>query len=152
MRGREQGRRIQIENRLGVRLVPELRVVAAQRENIADAERCGAEQLALKGDAVAVAAGDLQNGLDAALHQEVRRREARHVGLRSRTVGHVDRGGESPQRERTSDEFGGGRGYRPRKVGPYDQPSLPHRRFCPPATAHPTPLLSASRPPLALPT
>src|SRR5258708_13408744 len=95
-----------MENRLGVRLVPELRVVAAQRENIADAERCGAEQLALKGDAVAVAAGDLQNGLDAALHQEVRRREARHVGLRSRTVGHVDRGGESPQREPTSAEFG----------------------------------------------
>jgi len=64
---------------------PSFGIVAAQRENIADAERRGAEQLALKRDAVAVAAGDLQNRLDAASSPgRCARREARHVGLLSR--------------------------------------------------------------------
>src|SRR5256885_5483458 len=83
-----------------VGLVAELRVVAAHRENIAYAERRGAEQLGLQRNAVPVATGDLQNGLDAASHQEVRRRETRHVRSRSRAVGHIDRCDEPAQRER----------------------------------------------------
>jgi hypothetical protein len=123
--GREQGRRIQVENGLRIRLVPELRVVAAQRENIAYAERGGAEELGLQRDAVAVATGDLQNGFDAASHQEVRRRQAGHVGLRSRAVGHIDRGDEPAQCERVIDEFGGIGGHRRGKLGGDDETSVP---------------------------
>jgi len=66
-----------------------------------------------------------QNRLDAASHQEVRRREARHVGLRSRTVGHVDRVTSPRSRERASDEFGGVGGDRRGKLGGYDETSVP---------------------------
>ena len=55
----------------------------------------------------------------------MRRGEAGHVGPGSRTVGHIDRGGESPQRERTSDEFGGVGGDRRGKLGGYDETSVP---------------------------
>ena len=63
------------------------------------------EEVALQGDAIAVAAGHLENGLDAVAHQEVRRGETRHMGLRSRPVGYVDRRSEAAQGERTLDEF-----------------------------------------------
>ena len=124
LRGCEQGRRIQVENGLGVGLVAELRVVAAHRENIAYAERRGPEQLGLQRNAVPVATGDLQNGLDAASHQKVRRRETRHVRSRSRAVGHIDRGGEPAQRERVVDEFGGVGGHRRGKLGGDDETSV----------------------------
>jgi len=86
---------------------PSVGSFAAQRENIAYAEGGGAEELGLQRNAVPVATGDLQNGLDAASHQEVRRREAGHVRFRPRAVGHIDRGDEPAQRECVIDEFGG---------------------------------------------
>src|SRR5439155_24505707 len=120
----EQGSRIEVENGLRIRLVPERRVVAAQRENVAYAEGGGAEELRLQRNAVAVATGDLQDGLDTASHQEVRRRKAGHVGPRTRAVGHIDRGDEPAQRERVIDEFGGIGGHRRGKLGGNDETSV----------------------------
>ena len=107
VRHREQARGIEIENRFGVRLIARLRIVPAQREHVPDAERRGAEQLALQRDPVAVAAGELQDRLDAVSHEKVRSGEAGHMRPGARSVGHVDRGREAAQRERPVDEFGG---------------------------------------------
>ena len=68
---------VDVEHRLGVGLVAGLRVVAGEQQQIADAERGRAHQLALQRDAVLVAAGDLQDRLDAGAEQEGRPRQAR---------------------------------------------------------------------------
>ena len=63
-RGRRQTRGIQIEHRLGLGLIALARVVSLQHQKVGDAERGGAEQLALQGDAISIAARELQDGLD----------------------------------------------------------------------------------------
>ena len=65
-RGLGERARIEIEHRLGLRLVAGVRVVAAQQQEIADAHRGGAHEIALERDAVAVAAGELKDRLNAA--------------------------------------------------------------------------------------
>ena len=82
-------------HRFGLGLVARLRVVAGEDQHVVDAERRGAEDIALQREPVAVAAGHLEDRLDAALHQEVRGGEAGEVHLRARAVGDVDRGGEA---------------------------------------------------------
>ena len=91
---REQAAAIEIEDRLGLRLVAELGIVAAQHQNVADAQGHGAEEIALQRDAVAVAAGHLQDRLDAVREQEMRRGEAREMRLGAGAVGDVDRRGQ----------------------------------------------------------
>ena len=79
-RGLDQRARIEIEHRLGVGLVARARIVAAQHQQIADAERRRAEQIALQREPVAVAAGELQHRLDAALATGSRPPRARPDG------------------------------------------------------------------------
>ena len=75
-----RARGIEVEHRLGVRLVAGAWVVAPQQQQVADAERGGAHQLALQGDAVAVAAGELEDRLDPGPDQQGRRGRARPYG------------------------------------------------------------------------
>ena len=97
---------VEVVHRLRVGLVAGLRIVAGEHQDVADAERCGAEDVALQREAVAVAAGHLEDRLDAVLNQEVRGGEAGQVHLGARAVGDVDRGGEAFQRQRAAQELG----------------------------------------------
>ncbi len=61
-----QGQGIEVEHRFGVRLVAGARVVASEQQQILDAQGRRRQQIALQGEAVAVAARELQDRLDAA--------------------------------------------------------------------------------------
>src|SRR5215831_12697635 len=56
---------VQVEHGLGVRVVAEPRVVAGHQDHVGDAQGGGGQQVRLERDAVAVAAGDLHDRLDA---------------------------------------------------------------------------------------
>jgi hypothetical protein len=58
-----------IEHRLGIGLIPGRRIVAAQDQQVFDPHRGAAEQVGLQGNAVAVAAGELQHRFDPGLQQ-----------------------------------------------------------------------------------
>ena len=55
----QQRQRVEVEHRLGFRMVARLHAVAGQAQDVGDAERRGAEHVALDRDPVVVAAGDL---------------------------------------------------------------------------------------------
>ena len=69
---RGQRRRIEIEYRLGVRLISCAGIVPLEQQKIGNAERGRAEELALQGDPISVAAGDLQDGLHTLVQQPKR--------------------------------------------------------------------------------
>jgi len=87
---RGKSSRIQIENRLGLRLVAGLRIIAAQRQDIDDAERGGAEQLTLQSDPITVAAGQLQDRFNPLLQQSVRGNRRIQMRARAGAVGDID--------------------------------------------------------------
>ena len=62
--GPQQLDAVQVEHRLGPRVVAELRVVAGHDQDVADAEGAGAEQVGLQRDPVAVPAGHLHDRLE----------------------------------------------------------------------------------------
>ncbi|OGA13231.1 MAG: hypothetical protein A3D95_05000 [Betaproteobacteria bacterium RIFCSPHIGHO2_12_FULL_69_13] len=97
---------VEVVHRLRVRLVSGHRLVAAEHQHVADAERRGAQQVALQRDAVAVAAGHLQDRLDPGAREEIRADQAGQVCLRARAVGDVHRGRQPFQRCRAGDELG----------------------------------------------
>ena len=104
-RGRDQRAGIEIEHRLGVGLVAGGRIVAAQHQEIADAERGGAEQVALQRQAVAVAAGQLEHRLDAVLPQDRRRGERAQMRTRAGAVGDIDGIGQALERQRLGEQL-----------------------------------------------
>ena len=104
-RGLQQLARIEIEHRLGVGLIAGARIVAAQHQQIAHAGRRRAQQIALQRDAVAVAAGELKDRLDALLDQHRRRRHRAKMRPRAGAVGDVDGIGEAFQRQRLGEQF-----------------------------------------------
>ena len=104
-RGLQQRARVEIEHRLGVGLIAGARIVAAQHQQIAHAAGGGAQQIALQGDAVAVAAGELQHRLDAVLDQQRGRRHRAEMRPRAGAVGDVDRVGEALERRRLGQQF-----------------------------------------------
>ena len=106
--------RIEIEHGLGVGLVAGAGIVAAQRQQIVHAGGGGAEQIALQGDAVAVAAGELQHRLDAGLDQHRRRRQRAQMRPRAGAVGDVDRVGQTFQRQRLGEKLLARGGHRRR--------------------------------------
>jgi hypothetical protein len=86
----EKRDRVEVEDGLGLGVVAALHAVAGEAENVADAERRGAEHRALDGDAVRVAAGDLQDGRIADPRQDRGDGDARHVAMGARAVGRID--------------------------------------------------------------
>ena len=104
LRGFDQRPRVDIEHRLGVGLVAGLRVVAGEHQEVVDAERRRAHEVALQRDAVAVAAGELQDRLDARPEEERRRGKRAHVRPRAGAVGQIDRVGEPAQRQRLGEQ------------------------------------------------
>ena len=93
-----RAREVDVEYRLGIGLIAGFGVVAREHQDVTDAERGGAHQLALQRDAVLVAAGDLQNRLDAGVDEDYRGRQRGHMGAGAGTVGDIDRIGEAAQR------------------------------------------------------
>ena len=81
---------VQVEYRLGRRVVAELRVVAGHHQNVADAERRRPEQVGLQRDAVAVPAGHLHDRLEPGGHRGQAARPAGQPHVRALVVGDVD--------------------------------------------------------------
>ena len=113
-----------IEHRLGVGLVAGLRVVAGEQEQVANAECGGAHHLALQRDAVFVAAGDLQDRLDARANEQARRGQRAHMRARPGAVGDIDRIGEALDPRGLLQKFGGVAGHRRRQFGGHDETAL----------------------------
>ena len=86
----EQRHAVQIEHRLGLRMIPRLHAVARQAQHVADPHGGTAQNVALNRDAVLVAAGDLHDGRVADPGQQGADRQARHVAIRAAAVGGVD--------------------------------------------------------------
>ena len=86
---RHQGPAIDVVDRLGLRLVAVLRIVAMEAKNVGDAECRRADQVALEGEAIPVAHGELEHRLDAVLGQDSGTSDGRHVGPGACPVGDV---------------------------------------------------------------
>jgi hypothetical protein len=88
--GRDELRRVEVEDAARLGLVAGGDVVAGEAADVLDAVQCGACDLCLEREAVAVAAGELHDGLHAELLQCDRDRERRRVCVRRRVVGRID--------------------------------------------------------------
>ena len=78
-------------------MVAEGRVVPGETEDVAHAERVGGQEIGLDGQAVPVAARDLEHRLDARLEQSHRRGDGRLSENSRGHIGHVDRAPGVPQ-------------------------------------------------------
>ena len=74
---------------LGARVVAHRLVIAGQAQDIANAQRMGAEQIGLDGQPVAVAAGHLDDRLDAFLEQDGAGGDAAHADDGGLVVGDI---------------------------------------------------------------
>ncbi len=81
---------VEVEDALGLRLVAGADVVAREAEHVVHAQRGCAQDVALDGDAVAVAAADLQDGFIAGAGQQRAAAQTAHVAVGAGTVGGVD--------------------------------------------------------------
>ena len=88
----DEADRVDVVDRGRVRVVAELGRIAGDREDVAQAERVGAQQVRLDPQQVPVAAGVVKDGVDAdlRLHEHAQRLRA-HARRGARAVGHVDR-------------------------------------------------------------
>ena len=100
---RDQAGGIEIEDRLGVRLLALLGIVAGEAQDVRNARRTGAQQVALQRDAIAVAHGELQDRVQPQFDHAQGDDEAGDMGLGGRPVGHVDRVGQADQRLQPSE-------------------------------------------------
>ena len=82
---------VEIEHRLGLRMVAAAHTVAGEAQHVADAHRGAAQDVALDRDPVAVAARDLHHGRVADARQQRADGEARHVAVGAAAVRCVDR-------------------------------------------------------------
>jgi hypothetical protein len=81
---------VQVEYRLGRRVVTELRVVAGHHQDVADAEGRRPEQVGLQRDAVAVPAGHLHDRLQPGGHRGQAARPAGQPHIRALVIGDID--------------------------------------------------------------
>jgi hypothetical protein len=82
--------RIDVVDPHGTRMVAQALMVAGQAQDVANAERGGPQEIALQGEAIAVAHHHLQHGLRAGLLEQETAGEARHAHDGGLIVGHVD--------------------------------------------------------------
>ena len=120
---------IEIEHRLRVGLIARARIVAAQHQKIAQAERSRAEQIALQREAIAVAAGELQHRLDAVALKDRGGCERAEMRTCAGAVGDVDRVGEVLQRQRLVEQILRVAGHRRRDFRRYDETAGMDRLF-----------------------
>ena len=66
-------------------------MVSRQAEDVVYAQRAGTQQLGLQGDPVAVSAGELQDGLNPPVLQQVAKSQRSHAHNGTGPVRHVDR-------------------------------------------------------------
>ncbi len=90
---------VEVKDALRFRLVPGGDVVAGDAEDVVHAHRRRAEQIALNGDAVAVAAGDLEDRFVAGAHQQGADGHAGHVAVRAGGIDGVDAVAHAGQHE-----------------------------------------------------
>ena len=83
--------RVEVEYRQCLRMIARLHAVAGEAQQVAHSHGRAAENIALDGDAVPVAAGDLHHRRIADAGQQRTHREARHVAVGAAAVGGVDR-------------------------------------------------------------
>ena len=86
----EQRHGVQIEHRLGLGMVAQLGVVAGQAQNVVDAQHGGAQQVGLQRDAVAVAAGQLEDGGKPRVLQHLAGGQTAQPHDGGLVIGHVD--------------------------------------------------------------
>ena len=89
--GPQQLHAVQVEHRLGPRVVAELRVITGHDQDVADAERRRAEQVGLQRDAVTVPAGHLHDRLEPGLEDGEAAGPAGQAHVGALVVGDVDR-------------------------------------------------------------
>jgi hypothetical protein len=70
--GLQQPEYVQVEDRLGVRMIPGSWRITSHAYQIAHPQRCGRQQVGLQGEPVAIAAGDLEHRFQASLYQKTR--------------------------------------------------------------------------------
>ena len=87
----QQRHAVEIEDGLGRRLVARLHAVAGEAQDVGHPHGGGTQHVALDGDAVAVAAGDLHDHGIARAGQQAADAHARHVHVGAGGVGGVDR-------------------------------------------------------------
>src|SRR5262249_36878036 len=97
---------VEIEHGFRVRLIALARVVAFQHQEVGDPECGGAEELALQGNAVAVAAGQLKYGLDSMLKQRARCDGRFEMRAGACPVRYIDRIRKVLERRRLGGEIG----------------------------------------------
>ena len=81
---------IKIENRLGTGMVAELRVVAGEAQDVINAEKSSSQQVRLKRHAVAVTAGQLEDGVESGILQGLAEAQGAQAHYRGLVVGDVD--------------------------------------------------------------
>ena len=113
----EQRHAIEIEDRLRLRMIAGLHAVAGEAQHVAHAHRGAAQDVALDGDAVLVAAGDLHDGRIAHAREQRADREARHVAVGAAAVGGVDRIDVAVEHPRALVDILGIRRIRRRELG-----------------------------------
>ena len=87
----ERSHAVEIEDRLGLRLIAALHPVAGKAEDIRDTHRRSREHIALDRDPVSVACRDLHDRRIADACQQGTHPQTRHVAVGTRTVRGVDR-------------------------------------------------------------
>ena len=101
--------------------------VAAQRQDGADPHRGGAERVGRQGDAVAIAAGHLQDRLGPGRHGDRRGRERGHAGAGAGQVGDVQPVGKRERRHGALDGRGVGAARRDELGGDHERARLQAR-------------------------
>ncbi len=87
----QQADRIHIPDARQVRIVPDAHRVAGQRQDVADAQRVRAQQVGLQRHEVAVARGEVDDGLQVqVVAHQAGEGEAAHAHARHRAIGDVD--------------------------------------------------------------
>ena len=125
---------VDVVDRLGLRLVAVLRIVAMQAEDVGNAQGRRPDEIALEGQAVAIAHGELQHRLDAMLGQHDGAGEGRHMRPGPGAVGDIDGIGQALQAAGALQHRGlrgriGGRGLRRHDEGTAAQQRPPAGRW-----------------------
>lgn len=91
--GIKQRHGVKVKDRLGLRVITELGVVAGEGKDVVNAKHGGAQKIGLQGDAVTIAAGHLENGVESGVLEDLAGSEGTEThngGLVIRNVDGVD--------------------------------------------------------------